>query len=86
MRTRLIMKSNNKTINTRGTIAGAIKVGIISQPLRAAETPGSGESTANINAAAMSNKRNAPKIFRYLNNYYLPINYMTESEVFISYW
>lgn len=48
-------------MKTRGVSAGITKVGNISQPLRAAETPGSGDAKAMISAVVISIILNTPR-------------------------
>ncbi len=52
-------------MNTKGAMAGAIKVGTICQPLRAVAVPGSGASAAMMIAASINNSRNTPKSFSF---------------------
>ena len=61
IRIRHIIKSNIKTINASGAIAGATKVEIISQPFKLTAVPGSGGSKAIKNAIAIRAMRSAPK-------------------------
>ena len=61
IRIRHIIKSNIKTINASGAIAGATKVEIISQPFNSTVVPGSGGRKAITKAIAMRAMRRAPK-------------------------
>ena len=61
IRIRHIMKSNIKTINASGAIAGATKVVIICQSFKLTGVPGAGGRKAITNAIAMSAIRSAPK-------------------------
>ena len=65
MRIRHIIKSNSKTMSISGAMAGAIKVGIISHPLRSAIVPGSGARAEKIIAVNISKRRKTPNCFSF---------------------